>query len=81
MDKETIKILLVEDDLSFKKLLEIFLSKGNLYKSKFMVYNVKRLSEAIEKIKEDNFDILLLDLHLPDSSGIETFNAINEFAI
>jgi PAS domain S-box-containing protein len=35
--------------------------------------SVGRLDEAIKRLSEEQFDAVLLDLGLPDSSGIETF--------
>jgi PAS domain S-box-containing protein len=42
----------------------------------FEVETVSRLSEAITRVGEAPFDIVLLDLGLPDSQGLETLNAL-----
>ena len=34
---------------------------------------VERLDDALARLRQDSFDVLLLDLSLPDSSGPETF--------
>ena len=34
---------------------------------------VELLSAAIDRAGEDTFDVILLDLSLPDSHGLETF--------
>ncbi len=39
-----------------------------------------RLAEAIRLVKTCTFDIILIDLNLPDSTGIETFSALKEAA-
>ena len=38
------------------------------------------LSAAIERCAEDRFDVILLDLSLPDSHGLETFFAMHAHA-
>ena len=74
MQKEKNRILLVEDNLPDAKLMEIYLQEA--YDNNFILTTVIRLSEAIEKVKNEKFDVVLLDLTLPDSSGIQTFNSL-----
>src|SRR5665647_2197907 len=38
------------------------------------------LKEGCEEIKKNDFILILLDLNLPDSSGIKTFDTIINFA-
>lgn len=40
------------------------------------VVAVKRLSEALDKLKETSFDVVLTDLGLPDSYGMETLHSL-----
>lgn len=41
-------------------------------KFQFKLTNVQELSQAINELKQTKFDIILLDLGLPDSSGFQT---------
>jgi len=59
------KILLIEDDISFCKLLERF-----LIKKAFEVTIAFSAEEARLAIKNESFDLILTDLRLPDSDGI-----------
>ncbi|MEO8238282.1 MAG: sigma-54 dependent transcriptional regulator [Flavobacterium sp.] len=59
------KILLIEDDISFCKLLEKF-----LIKKAFDVTIAFSADEARLAIKKEPFDLILTDLRLPDSDGI-----------
>ena len=63
-----IKVLLIEDNLAEARLLKEIL-KGN-EKKEFHLVNVSRLSEAISLLQQTNFDVILLDLTLPDSQGL-----------
>lgn len=59
------KILLIEDDISFCKLLERF-----LIKKAYEVTIAFSAEEARLAIKKESFDLILTDLRLPDSDGI-----------
>lgn len=59
------KILLIEDDISFCKLLEKFLIKKS-----YDVTIAFSAAEARETIKKESFDLILTDLRLPDFDGI-----------
>ena len=60
------KILLVEDDVSFCKMLENFLTRKD-----YSVETAFSAEEAKIKIKNDNFDLIITDLRLPNYDGIE----------
>lgn len=60
------KILLVEDDVSFCKMLENFLTRKSYH-----VETAFSAEEAKIKIKNDNFDLIITDLRLPNYDGIE----------
>lgn len=59
-------ILLVEDDLSLIDGLEFSLRKNG-----FEIVVARTVSEALVKLSQQRYDLLLLDLTLPDGSGFE----------
>lgn len=70
-----LKVLLVEDQPISTKLVAELLKKApriSLEKS------VTRLSDAVALAPAQKFDVILLDLQLEDSTGYETFSAIQE---
>jgi PAS domain S-box-containing protein len=77
MNKKIIKILLVEDNPGDALIIKEMLSE--IYNNHFDLVHFKRLDDGVKHVKED-FDIMLLDLNLPDSEGIETFNTMNKYA-
>jgi len=70
MDEEKIKVLLVEDVSIDALSVQRMLTEGT--DGSFTLEHVKRLSEAIERLDKTCFDVVLLDLGLPESFGLET---------
>ncbi len=71
MDERPIRVLLIEDNAGDARLVEIYLS--NTRSATYEVTRRDRLETGLESLESQVFDIVLLDLTLPDSSGIETF--------
>lgn len=68
---QALKILIVEDDLVDRKILERLLSESSLHIA--AVRSTDHLASALEILRSDQFDIVLLDLGLPDCDGVQTF--------
>ncbi|MFB2893398.1 response regulator [Aerosakkonemataceae cyanobacterium BLCC-F50] len=71
-------ILLVEDNLAEARLLKEVL-KGAIL-SRFNLAHVKRLGEAIATLETETFDVVLLDLTLPDSEGLASLDSLIKHA-
>jgi signal transduction histidine kinase len=69
------KILLIEDDIQDVELLQEYLSEGN--NNKYILLHANRLNVGIELLKTNPIDVVITDLGLPDSLGIETFHRLN----
>src|SRR5437016_1080414 len=69
MDNPPINILLVEDNLGDVGLLQEILAEAR--HTRFRLVQVEQVSAALERLGEERFDIVLLDLSLPDSQGLE----------
>ncbi|WGV28133.1 hybrid sensor histidine kinase/response regulator [Halotia branconii] len=65
-----VKILLIEDNLAEARLLQEFLKQAQ--SKEFTLVHVKRLQEALQEIRKDTYDVILLDLTLPDSQGLSS---------
>lgn len=72
----SIQILIIEDNYQDVLLIERYLDKTT--SSKFEVAWESSLQSALIHLKERNFDVILLDLFLPDSEGFSTFNILQE---
>ncbi|MBF0352970.1 MAG: ankyrin repeat domain-containing protein [SAR324 cluster bacterium] len=69
------KILLVEDSPFQARMLIRMLEH-----SRYEVLLAERLQDALQLLTDTHFIMILLDLHLPDSSGIDTFYHIKKQA-
>lgn len=67
------KILIIEDDVSFCLMMKAFLTKKG-----FDVSNAFSFKEATTILNSDKIDLVLTDVRLPDSDGIEILKFIKE---
>jgi len=70
MTTPALRVLLVEDSASDAVLLQEHLLDVGF--ERFEVTHVERLTEALDRLGKQTFDVVLLDLSLPDSCGVET---------
>ncbi|MCG8590963.1 MAG: EAL domain-containing protein [Proteobacteria bacterium] len=70
------RILLVEDTTADAVLLEQRLADAS--HAEYRVARSERLADALVRVATEPFDIVLLDLGLPDSVGLETLHRMHE---
>ena len=69
------KILLVEDNVPDARLIEIYLQESDLVQCDIQV--CRTLQQSLQLLgQEDDFAVVLLDLFLPDSRGIDTLESV-----
>ena len=71
MHTKLINILMVDDDPDDCRMVEQVLKKS-LQTTEFTIETAQGLADGLVRLKNHSFDLVLLDLGLPDSSGIET---------
>jgi len=69
--KKNIRVLLVDDDSSLRSFLAERLSRGD-----FDVAPIDSAREAIKILEESDYDVVLLDISMPDMSGLEALEQI-----
>jgi PAS domain S-box-containing protein len=75
-----LKVLLVEDNLDDAEIIQEFLLENRGVHS-LVLTSVIRLSEALECLRQETFDAILLDLSLPDSQGFQTVSRLQEYGL
>ena len=78
------KVLLVEDNQAEADLIEELLLKTNVSRAEPQTLSVKctdRLSKAQQLWVGEHFDVILLDLSLPDSQDLSTIVKIQEYSL
>ncbi len=74
--QELIKVLLIEDNRVEARQTQQWLGEAN--DGFFEVTWVEQLKQGLERIAAGGIDIVLLDLNLPDSQGLETFVKLHD---
>jgi two-component system phosphate regulon response regulator OmpR len=67
------KILVVDDDTRLRNLLTKYLNENG-----FDVSNAKDAFDAEEKLTDDNFDLLVVDVMMPNKTGVEFVKNLRE---
>ena len=68
-------ILIVDDDLDLCRSLAIILNRQG-----FVTTTVENGREAIEAVKKDDFELILIDVVMPDLNGLEVLKELKELA-
>jgi diguanylate cyclase (GGDEF)-like protein/PAS domain S-box-containing protein len=69
------RVLIVEDNPADERLTRMALSEGR--RARYMVKSAAALHEAISLLSsEDSFDVVLLDLNLPNTAGLVTVDEL-----
>jgi two-component system, cell cycle response regulator len=78
MPEERISVLMVEDNPGDVRLIQEMLAESN--ENGFLVEPVNQLSAGLERLTESGIQVVLLDLSLPDSQGLDTFTQVHAYA-
>jgi len=70
---ERVSVLLLEDDASFGAVVEDELGRRGI-----LVARESTVKGALDRIEDGGFDVALLDLELPDGSGLDVLREITE---
>jgi two-component system, cell cycle sensor histidine kinase and response regulator CckA len=76
MSRQALKVLLIEDNPGDVCLLREFLADVSSFQ--FQLISAESLRNALNCVEKESFDVILLDLSLPDSQGLESFVKIRD---
>ncbi|BCS52246.1 PAS domain S-box protein [Geobacter sp. SVR] len=78
MEASTIKVLVFEDNPAHAAMIQEMLTESR--KPAFTVRHVRYLAEGLGQLSSSAFDVILIDLGLPDSQGLATALAVRDRA-
>lgn len=67
------KVLIVDDEPGMRRILDV-----NLRRDSHVVVEAAGVSEALDLIRRDDFDVILTDQKMPDGSGLDILSAAQE---
>jgi len=70
------KILIVEDEATIRRVLSKILLEEN---QNYQIEEASDGLQALEKIKKDDFDLILCDIKMPKLDGIELLEAVKKY--
>ena len=77
-DSPRFTILLIEDNPGDARLIQVMLAEAG--ENLFTLERVDRLSRGLERLERGDVGLVLLDLSLPDSHGLQTFHRLHDAA-
>lgn len=72
MPKPT-RILVIDDEIDTLELIDLTLRTAG-----FSVHTVDNGEDAVEILRQDSFDAILLDIMMPEMSGFDVLKAVSE---
>ena len=68
-------ILVIEDNKEYRSLISEYLSQNKL-EEKLVIEESNNIEKSLPLLDKKNYDVILLDLNLPESNGIDTIKTI-----
>jgi Flp pilus assembly CpaE family ATPase len=79
MDGKTLNVLLIEDNPDYTELVQHWLSAGG-DEVAYVLNWTDSLAAGMRRLSQGGVDVILLDLGLPDCTGVETFTSTRAYA-
>ncbi|MEN6329734.1 MAG: response regulator [Methanobacteriaceae archaeon] len=76
MNDKPQRVLLVEDDPQHAESIKAMLKR--VHEFNFVLNHSYKLHDGLKILETTEFDVILLDLGLPDSAGFETFREVHK---
>ncbi len=69
------KILIIEDEASIRRVLSKIIAEEN---SEYKVFDAEDGVQGLEKVKNEDFDLILCDIKMPKMDGVEVLEAVKK---
>lgn len=76
LNNSDIKVLVVDDEAEIRKILRLLLEN-----KKYNVIEAANGAEAVDKVREEAPDLVVMDIMMPGMSGVSATAAIREFSV
>ncbi|MCR4294483.1 MAG: response regulator, partial [Elusimicrobia bacterium] len=70
--EQRVRVLLIEDDPDYTMLMNVYVNEACGESVKYLLESVVSLQGGLDLLSRQEYDIVLLDLMLPDSRGLDT---------
>lgn len=80
MNGQTTRLLIIDDDPGDVRLIQEYL-RDAARTATYLFTTAARLDDALRLLARQEFDVILLDLNLPDSQGLNTVKALGAIAV
>jgi len=74
MNRTALRLLLIEDNPDDERLTDFYLRDA--FADKYSLSKASRLADGLKLLEHSKFDVILSDINLPDSSGLDTFKHV-----
>lgn len=74
------RVLIIEDDVQDVRLLEACIAQDGLT-GQVLLTHARSLEQARDRLSDGVFDVVLLDLGLPDGAGLDTYRRLADLAV
>ena len=74
-DLETIHLLVIDDEASIRRLIEKELASGRR-----IVRSAETIAAGLSLFRQEQFDVVVLDMRLPDGNGMDVLVQLQEMA-
>lgn len=73
---QRVRVLLIEDDPDYVMLMSVYINEACGESLRYVLESAVSLQSGLDLLARQEYDIVLLDLMLPDSQGLETLVAV-----
>ena len=75
LERDNLKILVVDDESDIRRIIRLLLEKKG-----YSVIEAVNGAEAVNAVKEESIDLVIMDIMMPKVSGIDATASIREFS-
>lgn len=75
--KQTLKVLIVDDEAELRSSVASILT-GTIPETQFLIQDADNGRKALDMVKSEDFDLVLMDVRMPEMDGLDALTAIKQ---